>query len=72
MNARPDLDVTMNTEARSTSSDVGRDGGGSIWLTGRNEVTGDPVTMSLIQSFAILFEVIESLFEFIMLALFVL
>ena len=46
--------------------------GGHIFMVGRNEVPGDPVHMSLIQYFADLFEVIESLFEFIMLALLVL
>ena len=44
---------------------------GQITMTGRNEVTGEQVQMSIIQSYEDLFEAIESIFEFIMLALFV-
>ena len=46
--------------------------GGQIFMVGRNEVTGDPVHMNLVQYFADFFEVIESLFDFILSSLLVL
>ena len=64
LNVRPDLDVPMVTTPTEVRSDVE---GGSVWM-----ISQEGEMMSLIQSFADLFEVIESLFEFILLALFVL